>query len=92
MYDKLYTWFFENDPIELLDDAPDEFFQSELDRIEPLNELLKAHFADCPKTERHFYKEIILWGLVAKDKLNSSRIDDKTTFNDLYNSYFSGIE
>lgn len=92
VYDKLYTWFFENDPIELLDDAPDEFFQSELDRIEPLNELLKAHFTDCPKTERHFYKEIILWGLVAKDKLNSSRIDDKTTFNDLYNSYFSGIE
>ena len=91
-YDTLYTWFFENDPVELLDDASDEFFQSELDRIKPLDSLLKAHFPDCPNAERHFYKEIILWGLVAKEKLNSSRIDHKTTFNDLYNSYFSGLE
>ena len=91
-YDGLYTWFFENDPIELLDDAPDDFYKSELDRIKPLDELLKKHYPECPKEERYFFKEIILWGLVAKDKLNSSRIDDKTSFNDLYNSYFSGLE
>jgi len=91
-YDSLYTWFFENDPIELLDDAPDDFYRSELDRIKPLDELLKEHYSECSKEERYFFKEIILWGLVAKDKLNSSRIDDKTSFNDLYNSYFSGLE
>lgn len=91
-YDGLYTWFFENDPIELLDDAPDDFYKSELDRIQPLDELLRNHYPDCREEERYFFKEIILWGLVAKDKLNSSRLDDKTSFNDLYNSYFSGLE
>lgn len=91
-YDGLYTWFFENDPIELLDDAPDDFYKSELDRVKPLDDLLKKHYPECPKEEWYFFKEIILWGLVAKDKLNSSRLDDKTSFNDLYNSYFSGLE
>ena len=88
-YDELYTWFYENDAIELHDNAGDNYYQQSLDQIKPLENLIQKYVSEVEGELKYFFKELILFGLVSSQKLAKGRFEDTTSINDLYSSYFS---
>ena len=90
-YDALIQWFYEGDGFELEDDYTDQEYQRALDGIPPLNQLLKEYQPGALKEDRYFFKELILWGLVAHKKLSKHRFSEGYQFKDLYGSYISGL-
>jgi magnesium chelatase subunit I len=90
-YDELIHWFFEGEGFELLDEATDEAYKKQLDHIPPLNALLQKHQSDLPKEDSYFFKELLLWGLVAHKKLSKHRFVQGYQFKDLYGSYINGL-
>tara|TARA_R100000935_G_scaffold55682_2_gene85934 strand:+ start:26058 stop:27521 length:1464 start_codon:yes stop_codon:yes gene_type:complete len=90
-YEDLVGWFFEQSGgFELLDTATDDEFQLQLDRVEPLDELLDK-FVDTSAEDRNFYKEVILWALVEFKKLSKYNLSDGLRFKDVYGGYISGL-
>ncbi len=90
-YDDLIAWFFEQDGFELLDEETNTIYQKKLDGIAPLNDLVKEHASEIPKQDQYFLKELVLWGLVAHNKLSKHRFKEGLRFKDLYGSYISGL-
>ena len=90
-YDDLIAWFFDQDGFELLDEDSDKTYQKKLDSIKPLNYLAQKYGEEVPKNERYFFKELLLWGLVAHKKLSKHRFNKGIQFKDLYGSYISGL-
>ena len=86
-YEDLVGWFFEQSGgFELLDTTTDDEFQLQLDRVEPLDELLDK-FVDTSAEDRNFYKEVILWALVEFKKLSKYNLSDGLRFKDVYGGY-----
>ncbi|KRO79513.1 MAG: magnesium chelatase, partial [Polaribacter sp. BACL8 MAG-120531-bin13] len=69
-YDPLLLWFFESEGFELLEDFSDSMYRDQLDRITPLTALLKEYAPGVDKETNYFLKELVLWGLVANNKLS----------------------
>ncbi|SFR46729.1 magnesium chelatase subunit I [Robiginitalea myxolifaciens] len=90
-YDSLILWFFEGEGIELDDEASDDIYREMLDSVSPLKSLVTTHQPDADPDEKYFLMELVLWGLVAHDKLNKSRFEEGFSFRDLYGSYISGL-
>ncbi|MFT5102798.1 MAG: magnesium chelatase subunit I [Candidatus Latescibacterota bacterium] len=90
-YANVTSWFFEESGFELLDSLSDAEYQSALNRIEPLNELLDSHVPDVSSADRPFYKEVVLWALVEFKKLSKYNLSDGVRFKDVYGSYISGL-
>ena len=88
-YDHLYTWFYENDALELHDHADDAYYHQSLDQIKPLEQLLNKYAPEVEGNLKYFFKELVIFGLVASQKLSKGRFENTTTINDLYSSYFS---
>ena len=90
-YDELLHWFFEGNGFELLDELTDEEYKRQLDGVPPLNELIKSHQAEIAKKDSYFMKELLLWGLVAHNKLSKHRFSEGYQFKDLYGSFISKL-
>ncbi|MBT8186171.1 MAG: sigma 54-interacting transcriptional regulator [Croceitalea sp.] len=90
-YDDLVAWFFEQNEFELLDEEPDSEYQKKLDSIGPLTRLTNEYGDDIPEADKYFLKELLLWGLVAYNKLSKHRFENGVQFKDLYGSYISGL-
>jgi magnesium chelatase subunit I len=88
-YDQLYTWFYENDALELHDNADDTYYRQCLDQIKPLEQLLNKYAPEAEGDLKYFFKELVIFGLVASQKLAKGRFENTTMINDLYSSYFS---
>jgi magnesium chelatase subunit I len=85
-------WFFESEGFELLDDDTDVQYQEKLNSIAPLDALVNKYSANnAPLEEILFLKEMVLWGLVAFNKLSKHRFSSGTEFKDLYGSYIKGL-
>jgi magnesium chelatase subunit I len=79
-YSDLINWF-ENNFIELnYNDSDDEFFKT-LKNIKPLEEIIKKYAAHLTKEDQLFCKEIVLWSLSSKNKLDKSEIDNIYKFD-----------
>lgn len=91
VYDELLHWFFESEGFDLMDEITDKEYQTKLDSVTPLNELIHAYQGDIPKEDWYFMKEILLWGLVAHKKLSKHRLSNGYQFKDMYGSYISGL-
>jgi magnesium chelatase subunit I len=79
-YSDLINWF-ENNFIELnYNDSDDEFFKT-LEKIKPLEEIIKKYAAHLTKEDQLFCKEIVLWSLSSKNKLDKSEIDNIYKFD-----------
>ena len=83
-YDPLLLWFFESEGFELLEDFSDSMYRDQLDRITPLTALLKEYAPGVDKETNYFLKELVLWGLVANNKLSKHSFSNGTEFKDLY--------
>ncbi|KPM33507.1 Magnesium chelatase subunit ChlI family protein [Croceitalea dokdonensis DOKDO 023] len=90
-YDELVSWFFDQEALELLDEDDDSTYRSKLDSVPPLQQLLNEHQPELDKSDGYFVKELVLWGLVAHNKLSKYRMSDGVRFKDMYGSYISGL-
>jgi magnesium chelatase subunit I len=90
-YTELIEWFFTESGFELLDDCPDEEYQSILDEVKPLENLIQKYQPQLAKEDRNFMKEFILWALVEYDKLSKDRFENGYQFKDMYGSYISKL-
>ena len=90
-YDELIAWFFAGEGFELLDDYTDAEYKRALDSVPPLNQLIKEYHPEVLKTDSYFFKELLLWGLVAYKKLSKHRFTEGFQFKDLYGSFISGL-
>jgi len=90
-YDAVISWFFEQSGFELLDGLDDTSYQLQLDRIEPLDDLLKTFTPDIPKGDQLFFKEFILWALAENKKLSKYYMGDGLHFKDVYGSYINRL-
>ncbi|MEL6916322.1 MAG: magnesium chelatase [Bacteroidota bacterium] len=90
-YDELINWFFNSDGFELLDEASDKEYQKQLERIPPLNNLIKTYQPNIDNADSYFMKELLLWGLVSHKKLSKHRFTEGYQFKDLYGSFISEL-
>ena len=90
-YAKVLEWFFAETGFELLDDAPDEVYQKQLDKIQPLEDLIQRYQPSFPVQDKYFLKELILWGLVEYNKLSKERLTEGFQFKDLYSSFITKL-
>lgn len=91
VYDQLVSWFFEGEGFELIDDVYDLEYQSQLDSIGPLEDLIQKYQPSVSKQESYFLKEMVLWGLVEFEKLSKNRFSKGYQFKDMYGGYISGF-
>jgi len=91
-YSEVVAWFFEESSFELLDTLDDTAYQLELDRIEPLDDLLQKYLPDLNEKDKPFFKEFILWALVELKKLSKYNLSDGLRFKDVYGGYISGLQ
>lgn len=90
-YDELLHWFFEGEGFELIDDFTDAEYKRALDNIPALNQLIKEYQPDFSKKDSYFLKELVLWGLVAHNKLSKQRFKEGYQFKDLYGSFINDL-
>jgi len=88
-YAKIVEWFSTQEGIELLDEATDEEYNSELNKLKPLDDLLKKYQPNYVVQDRDFLKEFVLWGLVENKKLSKNRFTEGYQFSDLFGNYIS---
>ncbi len=91
-YDDIVAWFFEQSGgFELLDSLSDEDYKLQLDRIEPLDDLLERYVDDIPEEDIYFFKEFVLWALAEYRKLSKYHMSEGLRFKDVYGGYISGL-
>ena len=90
-YAEIVAWFFEENDFELLDTFSDEEYKNELDRIIPLQQLIKKYQPETSKVDSYFLKEVILWSLAENKKLSKFSLGNGLHFKDVYGSYISGL-
>lgn len=90
-YQDVVNWFFEQSAFELLDSSDDADYQLQLDRIEPLDDLIDEYVPDVSQEDKPFLKELILWALVEIKKLSKYNLTDGLRFKDMYGGYISGL-
>lgn len=91
-YAAIVAWFFEENDFELLDSYSNEEYESELDRIGPLQQLIEKYRPDVHKKDSYFLKEMILWALAENNKLSKFGLGNGIHFKDVYGSYISGLQ
>jgi len=91
-YDAIISWFFNtSEGFELLDNLRDKEYNSLLDAVSPLDDLLAEHQPKLSKQESYFVKEFVLWALVEYKQLSKHRFTEGIQFKDPYGSFLSGI-
>jgi magnesium chelatase subunit I len=90
-YDGVLEWFFQANNFELSDEATNSIYNSTLDLIEPLDDLIKVYQPKVAKEDINFLKEFILWALVELKQLSKKRTENGMVFNDMYDSYIKGL-
>ena len=90
-YDAVLEWFFQANNFELTDEATNSVYNSTLDLVEPLDDLIKTYQPKVVAEDINFLKEFILWALVEMKQLSKKRTESGMVFNDMYDSYIKGL-
>ncbi|MFM1879594.1 MAG: hypothetical protein RLZZ241_2460 [Bacteroidota bacterium] len=90
-YDDLINWFYEGEGLEISEEVSDLEYETALNTVLPMEELISKYVPQIEHKDRYFYMEILLWGLAAFDKLNKNRFSQGIQFNDPYGNYFKNI-
>lgn len=90
-YEELVSWFFDESGFELLDTLTNKEYEEQLDKIEPLEQLLVNYQPDISKQDQYFFKEFILWALAEYKKLSKYHLSDGLHFKDVYGSYIRDL-
>lgn len=81
-FDAVVQWFMEHSDFELPNDASDKDYAAELNKITPMNAVLKTHVPEIDKSEHIFLKELLLWGLVEYKQLSKRKLEEGISFED----------
>ena len=81
-FDAIVQWFMEENDFELTNDAKDNEYAKQLDKIKPMDQVLKQYINTVDKNERTFLKELILWGLVEYKQLSKRKFEAGISFED----------
>lgn len=81
-FDAVVQWFMEENDFELTNDSKDKEYAKQLDKIKPMDEVLKQYINTVDKNERTFLKELILWGLVEYKQLTKRKFEAGISFED----------
>jgi magnesium chelatase subunit I len=79
-YAEIVAWFFEENDFELLDSFSNLEYKNELDRIEPLHELIDKYQPETSKEDSYFLKELILWALAENKKTKQIQFGERLAF------------
>ncbi len=92
-YHEIIAWFINlTEDFELTENMSDEVYRKQLDKVQPLNDLLDKYQPVKDVAERNFLKELILWGLAGNNKLSKIKIDDGLGFTDAYNNLLNNLQ
>ena len=86
-YDGIVNWFFENEGFEILDHISNKDYNTLLNSIKPLNDLIESYQPELPDFEVNFMKEFLLWGLVQSNKLTQKRFNKGIQIQDPFGSF-----
>ncbi len=81
---------FDEQSLELLNDAADGLYRSTLEDVPGLHELVKAKHAHLDAAELPVWMEFLLHGLAETSRIGRSTLADATRFSDMMGSIFSG--
>ncbi len=84
-YTNLIDTLYEEGGLVLYDESSEKDYQSTLNGLKPLENLINKYQAKTIVQDRYFLKEFILWALVAYNKLGKERLTDGFQFKDLLN-------
>jgi magnesium chelatase subunit I len=90
-YTDLIEWFFAESGFQLMDDLSKNDYQSSLDKVFPLEDLLEKYQSKLAIRDRYFWKEFILWAMVEFKKLSKDRMAEGFEFKDNFGSYISKL-
>ena len=90
-YQEIIDWFFNESGFELTDDCSTATYNSIIDEITPLNNLIEKYQPTSIIEDRRFLKEFILWAMVEYKKLSKERYADGMMFKDIYGNYISKL-
>lgn len=82
-YTDIITWFDNNDMLELNYTDTDADFNATLMSITPLVELVEKYWVNRSDAEKRFCMELVLWALVASNKLDKTESDKAFSFETL---------
>lgn len=81
-FSQITDWFLEDDGfLEITDESSDENYAKNLNRINPLDEIIEKYQPDTKPEDILFLKEFILWGLAVNKKLNKERFKTGVFFS-----------
>lgn len=90
-YDAILKYFGNNE-VDLMSDAPAKEYDMQLNSISELKELVKRMISGIDEDEVPVWMELVLHGLAESNKLGRTVVNQRISFNDLFNSIFSGEE
>jgi magnesium chelatase subunit I len=90
-YEHILNWFFEEGNFQLLDECTEKEYVEELNKIEPLQDLINKYQPNLEDRDHNFFKEFVLWSLVEYKKLSKQRSVNGYSFKDPFASYINGL-
>jgi len=81
-FDAVVSWFMENSSFSLSADLSDRAYAEILNAVEPLNEIVEMYQALASPSDKLFFKEFLLWGLVEYNKLDKQETKGGYQFED----------
>jgi len=83
-FEALAQWFAENPMLHISFDMDETSYNEELNKVEPLQNILNKYQPSVADQDRNFYQEFILWAMVENGRLDKRRMSDGMKFqNDL---------
>ena len=86
-YQDILDFFATGNSIEMFEDYSDKEYKSDLSKLAELKDFVMKHKDNALVNELNFYSEMLLWTLAENSKLDKSKVLNKITYTDLFNSY-----
>ena len=86
-YQSILDFFAEGKSIELLEEYSDKEYKETLEKIPELKQFILKQNSETLVNELNFYGEMLLWTLAESSKLDKSKVLNKITYTDLFNTY-----
>lgn len=90
LYRPLTDWFGEGGSVDLLLDAPDSQYQTGLQQVPGLADIVAKTIGKATGAERYFWMELVLHGMAEYSLISKSRLERALQFKDLFSSMLGG--
>ncbi len=82
-YRAVIQWFDKGNTVNLLQDVSDKQYESSLQKVDGLKELVKSKFPHTNNKEQLLLMEFVLHGLAAYSLISKKQVENETRFSDL---------